>query len=693
LARDFLFEIGVEEIPAGFLAGAMDKLRDYFTTLLNDSALSFGAIHPYSTPRRLAVHITNVQERQEDRVLEKTGPAQNVAYNTAGALTKAGEGFLRSAGATPTDAFLADTPRGKCIAVRLNMTGRPTADILCEKLPGVIDALPFPKSMRWRTRELAFARPIRWIVALWGADVLDVTVAGLPAGRISQGNRYVALEHPVNIAVPADYPLALEAANVLAHRAERRQRIADQLNALFTGTDLRVQPDEHLLDTVTDLVEWPTAVAAEFEEDYLALPDRVIVLTLSEHQKYFAVRRGEHITRHFAFIGNGNPACGDIIRLGNEKVVRARLADARFYWNEDRKQPLEAFVPRLAEVTFQAKLGSVLEKTNRIQSLVGRLADRLHMNEETRAHAIRAALLCKADLVTHMLGEKEFTKLQGYMGMMYARACGEPEPVAAAMYEHYWNGDEPQAPGVPSALVAVADKLDTVCGIIGAGMIPTGSKDPYALRRAANGALRIIARLELSFDLFALVDEAFALLADKLDDAPKSRGIVREFLTQRIEWLLRESGMDYDVTASVMHVDLSNVPDLLRRARALQGFRAREDFIGLVLGFKRVSNIITGETVTGTANPALFVEPAEAALHKGAATLEQQIAKHLERHDYHAVLEDLTSFRSTIDRFFDDVLVNSEDDALRANRHRLLARIRALFLRVADLARLVVEGE
>ncbi len=688
-----LLEIGVEEIPAGYIAGAARQLNSYVTNLISDHHLEHGEISLYTTPRRFAILVRDLQERQADQTIQRQGPAHNIAYDAAGNLTKAGQGFLRGAGATAADVFIKETPKGRYIAVKVHKPGRATPDILREGLPGVIGAMSFPKSMRWNRRELLFARPIRWIVALWGADVLETTIADLPATRVSQGNRWVSLDHPVEIAAPSAYVEALREAKALADRDERRRRIATQLDELFSDSDLRVQPDERLLDTVTDLVEWPTAVAAAFDPAYLDLPDRVIVSTLSEHQKYFAVRRDGTLTHHFAFISNGDPACSDIIRQGNEKVVHARLADAKFFWDEDRKQPLVDFVPRLAEVTFQSKLGSVLAKTERIEKLTGSLAASLDLSDETRGHALRAAYLCKADLVTHMLGEKEFTKLQGYMGEMYARASGEPAPVALAISEHYWNGDEADAPGLPGALVAIADKLDTVCGIFGAGMIPTGSKDPFALRRAANGILRIIARLELSFDLFALVEEDFTLLADKLDDTAKSRSLVRDFLIQRIEWLLKENGIDYDVIASVMHIDLADIPDLLRRARALQSFRRREDFIGLALGFKRVSNIIAESADETAVDESLLAEPAERALFAGAADLERDIDDHLEKHDYDAVLEDLTRFRATIDRFFDDVLVNCEDEALRRNRYSLLRRIRALFLRVADLARLVVDGE
>ncbi len=694
--KDFLFEIGVEEIPAGFIDKAMKKLESWFKDQLKQNILSYESMSLFSTPRRFAIMIEQLQTMQEDEVLEKIGPAERIAKDAEGNLSKAGQGFLRGAGATEDDIFIKETDKGNYIAVRIEKKGRPAMEILQEICSGVLRDFNFPKSMRWNNRDFSFARPVRWLLALLGDELVPVRGAGLESERFTWGNRWQKLENRIEIKSPQEYVEKLEATWVIPQREKRLTIIREQLENLSSDQNLRVIMDERLIEIVTDLVEHPTVVIAEFDERFLRLPAKIITSTLSEHQKCFAAEDAEgNLVNKFIFISNGDPEYSNLIKLGNEKVIRPRLNDAEFYYNEDTAQPLESFVQKLEEVTFQAKLGNLKEKTERIRNLCNTMSAKLSIESKTTQDADRAALLCKADLVTTMLGEKEFTKLQGYIGGKYALASGESPEVAIAIEEHYLprgqNDDLPTT--IEGALVAVADKMDTVCGIIGVDMIPTGSNDPFALRRAANGIVQIIDRFSFEFSILDLIDRSFELLAGKLSEPNHNMKIVREFFRQRVDWLLQQKNIDYDVIASVMHIDYSNIPDLVHRAQALQKFKTRDDFVHLVLGFKRVSNIIEEAGDLKDVDTALLAEPAEKALYDGYLALEKRISELLPAKDYLTCLEGLVEFGAAIDKFFDDVLVNTEDIPTRKNRYSLLAGIRKLFLRIADIAKIVVEGD
>ncbi len=694
--QDFLFEIGVEEIPAGFIDKAMKKLESWFKEQLKQHKLAYETMRLYSTPRRFAILIEQLQIMQDDEVMERIGPAERIAYDTEGNISKAGQGFLRGAGATENDIYIKETDKGRYIGVRIEKKGQPAKDILKEVCSGVLHEFNFPKSMRWNNKEFSFARPIRWLLALFGEEVIAIREIGLKSDRLTFGNRWQKLENRIEIVSPSEYIAELEAVWVIPERERRIEMIRSQLVDLEMSDNLHVILDDKLIETVTDLVEYPTAVIGEFDERFLRLPEKIITSTLSEHQKCFAVQdKDGNLVNKFIFISNGDPNYSDLIKLGNEKVIRPRLVDAEFYYDEDTAQPLEAFVPRLEEVTFQAKLGNLQEKTERIRELCKFIAEHTDIDDSTAHHADRAALLCKADLVTTMLGEKEFTKLQGYIGGKYALQCGETSEVATAIEEHYLpRGQNDGLPtSIPGALVAIADKMDTVCGIIGVDMIPTGSNDPFALRRAANGIVLIIDQFGFEMSILELIDRSFRLLEEKLDEPDHNKKIVQNFFRQRVDWLLQQKNIDYDVIDSVMHIDYSNIPDLVHRAQALQQFKTHEDFVRLVLGFKRVSNIIEEAGELKPVNPELLVEDAEKALYDGYLALEQRIAELLPKKNYTTCLDLLVEYGVTIDRFFDDVLVNTEDIPIRKNRYSLLSGIRKLFLRIADIAKIVVEGD
>ena len=433
---------------------------------------------------------------------------------------------------------------------------------------------------------------------------------------------------------------------------------------------------------------------AEFDKKYLELPALVVTLTLSEHQKYFAIHDGENnLVNKFAFVSNRDSKYSDLIRSGNEKVIKARLEDAEFYYKEDTKQPLENYVPKLKNVTFQEKLGTLYEKTDRIKKLTEYLCDKLQLEKQIKKNSLRAAHLCKADLVTMMLGEKEYTKLQGYIGHRYALESGEKPDVAIAIEEHYKSGGYYKSLSEVGAIVAIADRMDTVCGIIGVGMIPTGSRDPFALRRAGNGIVQIIANHNFGIDLHKLIDITFTVLQNKLEKSDNNKDIVYDFFKQRVNWLLKQRGIDYDVIESVMHIDHSNIPDLVHRAEALKNFLQREDFIKLVLSFKRVSKIIAEIKEFGKVDEGLLVKDTEKLLYKKYLILADEIKDILLQKDYETILEKLLIFGDVIAKFFEDVFVNVDDKKIRQNRYNLLNKIRELFLQVADISRIVIEGE
>ncbi len=691
---DFLLEIGVEELPADHIKPAMAFIENSFTRLCADNRISFKSLQPASTPRRLAIVVLGLDRKQEDIELNKVGPSTRICYDEQGNLSPAALGFLKKNSATIDDVYTETTEKGDFIAIRIQQKGLLASDILSAWIADLLPAIPFGKKMIWEDRGFMFSRPIRWLIFMQDADLIPLQIWGLNSARYSRGIRILGLDNTIEIKAPDQYFAALRTGCVIADREERLALIRAQLEAITAQNSFRVLIDEKLLETVTDMVENPSAVIAEFDGYFLKLPARIITSTISQNQKYFAVedKASGMLLNKFVFISNGDPAFAGIIKSGNEKVVKPRLADAMWYYDEDTKKPLESFVPALSEVVFHSKLGTVADKSQRIIRLAGQIATGLNLDADTRANVLRAGLLCKTDLVTLMLGEKEFTKLQGYIGREYALQSGENPDVADAIYEHYMprgQGDE-----LPSTLcgsiLAVADKLDTVCGIIGIGLIPTGSGDPYALRRAANGVVQIIAAQKWDIDLTALIDFAISGFGDLV--AASTRESVYSFFKQRTQWLLKQIGLDYDIVDSVMHIDIALLTNLIRRAQALQEIRSLPQFISLVISFKRVSNIISEAKSIAGLKPELLSEPEEIALYQALSTQSAIIRAKLRETDYAAVLRCLIGLGPEIDTFFDKVLVNCDDAALKLNRYALLSLIRSEFLHVADLSLIVVEN-
>jgi len=690
----FLLELGCEELPEKQIEIACNSISSFFGTFLKSNKLHCSSYKVSGTPRRIYLEALELDSHQKDEEILKTGPLVNIAYDEEGNLTPAGKGFLKRSQVKEEAIFIQETEKGKFLAVKYIKKGLATVELLKDWITEMIVQIPFEKKMAWSQLGLTFSRPLRWFLVLWDNLPLELDFGGIPCGNITYGNRFLGLDKAITINKAEDYIPKLREQKVIADIEERRKEIINQLAAIFPEGDFKVIEDRELVETVVNLVEFPTAVIGEFEEKYLSLPDKIIISTISQTQKYFAVQNNEgKLSNKFIFISNGNPSASKIIRKGNEKVVKARLADALWYWNEDTKHPLEYWTKYLDKVIFQAKLGTMSDKTKRIMQLVNAVTDELNITEEQKKKAIRCAKLCKADLVTNMLGEKEFTKLQGYIGKQYALASGEDSEIAEGIFEHYLpRGSGDKLPSTMcGAIVAIADKMDTVAGIIGIGMMPTGSGDPFVLRRAANGIVQIISYRKWDLDLFTLANKALTLIEKQTELDKKANQNVHNFLEQRIEGLLKTNGIAYDVIDSVMHIDKSHIHDLENRAKALNALKGKEDFIHLVIGFKRVANIIAETKDFVTFNKEKLVEQEEINLYEALQTLHQDIDAALQNKDYPLALQYLIKFGKVIDAFFDRVLVNCEDDELRNNRHSLLKEVKKEFLRVADLSLIVLE--
>jgi len=692
--KDFLFEIGTEELPSSYIEPAVAQIKEIFGSRLEKEKLSYGAIEIYSTPRRLAIQIKELQGIQKEEMVEKIGPATKVAYLDDGSLSKAGVGFLNSIHASQEEAQIKKTDKGDYLFVQKLVKGVAVESILVDCCNNVLQSLRFPKSMKWGNHSVLFARPIQWIVVIWGTELLPLCYDGISSSRTTKGNRYLGIDTSIEISNPREYLSQLREIRVYADREERKEIIKNQIRELCQQNSVNLVEDEALLNTVTDLVESPTTVLAEFDEKYLTLPSQIITSTISSNQKYFSLQSKDGVlVNRFIFISNANPLHSDLIRIGNQKVVKARLDDAAFYYHEDTKYKLADYVPKLRSIVFQAQLGTVLEKTERIQDLISWLACELSLEERDKTEAVRAGYLSKADLITSMLGQKEFTKLQGYIGKYYALQSGESAAVAEGIMEHYYPRG--MSDGLPKtlsgALAAVADKVDTVCGIMGIGLIPTGSNDPYALRRAANGVIQILAGRGWNISLEEMIAYSLSLYQRKNIDVSKRREEIVSYFRQRVLWLLQQSA-DYDVIDAVAVNSFDRVPESADKVRDIMRFRQRQDFISLVLGYKRIANILSGLNKGDfqvKVDPSLFVEDAERRLFESLQEIKAKVTAL--RMDYYKTMEVLVTLGPTIDGFFEHVLVNTEQELLRTNRIQLLYEVKEVFLTIADLNKIVTE--
>jgi glycyl-tRNA synthetase beta chain len=685
--RDVLFELGTEELPPKSLLKLSEALQDHVAAGLNKAGLPFTAIQPFATPRRLALVITDLAVSQPDQSIERRGPAVNAAFQPDGSPSKALQGFLKSCLATADQLVTLETDKGAWMAVRQTVKGMQTTDFLPELFRQALAALPIAKRMRWGDGAAEFVRPVHWVVFLFGHDVVGAEILGIPAGRQSRGHRFHC-RNAITLYAPAEYAgRLLEEGQVVADFSTRRSRVKDLAVAAAASVNGQAVIDAELLDEVTALVEWPVPVLGHIEARYLDLPAEVLITTIQSNQKYFPVQDTTgRLLPYFITFSNLDSTRLDTVREGNERVVRPRLADAEFFWNLDRKRTLESRVEELAQVTFQKTLGSLLDKTSRVQALASRVASALGWDG---ALVERAAWLAKADLLTAMVGE--FPELQGAMGRHYALAEGEPIEIAAAIEEHYL----PKVSGGPlpvthaGLVLALAEKLDTLTGIFSAGLIPTGDKDPYALRRAAVGVIRLCIEAELDLDVTALLDTALAQFRHAFD-AGKTKEQVRVFILERLRGYALERGYRPDEFEAVLSVAPASLVDFERRLQAVREFRRLPEAESLSAANKRIRNILrkAGEEVAANVDAAALTEPAEQNLLESARQARAGILPSLKDRDYTAALRRLAQLRQPVDSFFDDVMVMAEDAHLRRNRLGLLGIIEGLFLDIADISKL-----
>lgn len=689
MPRDFLLEIGLEEIPARFIPDASAQLKDKVEQFLKSKRIGFAEIKPFSTPRRLAVWVKQVEERQEDLNEILRGPAKRIAVEEDGSWSKAAIGFARGKGANVEDLFIEEVKGEEYLFVRKSQAGEPTVQILPE-LVTVISSMSFPKNMRWGKEELRFVRPIRWIVALFGDEVIPMTIAGVRSGAITYGHRF--LGNQVTLASPDQYVSLLEKGYCLVDPDERRNRIVEQIRALEAEKGWVVPLDEGLLEEVTNLVEYPTVLYGSFDETFLQIPSQVLITSMREHQRYFPVESPEgELLPYFITVRNGDRRNLEGVAKGNEKVLSARLADARFFYEEDQKMSIDACLARLESVIFHEELGTIADKVRRIRELSGEWTEMLKLDQDLAEAIDRTASICKFDLVTHMV--YEFPELQGIMGADYARKLGESEEVSQGIFEHYlprFAGDQLPASTV-GAIVGLADKIDTIVGSFSIGIIPTGSQDPYGLRRAAQGIVQILLDKELPLTLDQLWRSSIQVYRKRNLYKENEEELLRDldqFFMLRLKNLLQERGIRYDVIDAVLSAPIHEIVQLVKKADILQERVERPDFKKTVEAFTRVNNL-ANKAEHDHLQPSDLVEEIEQTLWEAYQTVNQTVENALSEGDLSAVLDSMTSLQTHIEAFFANVMVMVEDEKLRTARLALLKRLSRLFAQYADFNKLV----
>ena len=683
--RTLAFEIGTEEIPAFDLAGAVKQLSTMVPSLLDDAAIPHGAVKIFSSPRRLIVIAEEIPEATEEKNEVFKGPSAKIAFDAEGNPTKAAQGFARGKGVDPSSLVVEDG----YVYARTHTPSVNVASLLSSVLNKIIHGLSWPRSQRWGVQSEYFTRPVRWIVALFGNEVIDFTFAGLVAGRTTYGHRFLA-PGPFEVADADSLVDVVRSASVIPSEAEREQVIREGVAKAEVETGFTAVLHPKTLVEVINLAEYPTVLVGTFDEEFLKVPEEIIVDAMLVHQRYFPLYdKDGKLTNRFIVVSNGDPACAETIVDGNERVVRARLYDAKFFYDEDLKQPLESYVDHLGEVVFQEKLGTMLDKTNRIQRLADHLAEDTGLAGQDLSDVERAARLCKADLVTSAV--VEFTSVQGVMGSYYAAASGETAQVAQAIEQHYrprFAGDE--APDtVVGKIVAIADKLDTVCGLFAVGQGPTGSSDPFALRRSAIGIVAMLSGKDaVEVSLVAAIDAALASYAQQgieFDTDAVRRDVIEFFIT-RTKVMMRDAGNSIDAIDAVLSAGIQEPVELINRVSALEAARSEqpEVFEDLATAYARANNLC--DSKLGTEVDEGLLSEVEQALVRAVCQAESNVASALENNNYAAALSVLAALRKPIDLFFENTMVMDEDQALRENRLRLLNSFVAVFANVADFA-------
>ncbi len=682
-----LLETGCEEMPAPLLPGVIRQMEKEAAAILENNRLSYSLIKAYATPRRLVLLVEGLAVRQADIREQVKGPARSRAFDENGQPTRAALGFAQSMGVEVEDLRIEEMKGTEYVIAVRETPGKDTGDLLPELLPGLLSSLRFPHSMYWYRKDVKFIRPVRWLLCLWGDEVVSFHYAGVDSGGYTYGHRFLA-PGPWAVKSVGDFFDYLEQSFVVLDQEKRKELIREQLESVARETGGVPWVEDELLEEVTFLVEYPEVIRGNFPERYLDLPREVLITTMQVHQRYFPVvsspENGELLP---AFLGVSNNRSNSYIRKGYEKVLQARLADADFFYREDRKKPLEEYVPGLREVVFQEGLGNLYEKTERIVTLVRAMADYWKVDRQTLELSARTAYLCKADLLTNMV--QEFPELQGVMGREYAVDSGEDSRVASGIHEHYlprFSGDTlPET--TEGVLVSLGDRIDTLCGFFYAGIQPTGSQDPYALRRQAIGVVSILVEKELPLPIRDILQEALALYMQEEEQPPEEKEgrkeeimeLLKEFIDQRIRFLFQEKRIRYDVIEAVLAVPCSYISSLYKKASSLEEGLKSGGLENLLAGYTRVNNLARKVETPGEIDPSLFQESAEENLWRKTEQVETEVNRLIQKEDYDGVLQQLAETRDTIDSFFDEVMVMVEEEELRQNRLNLLAELKRVF--------------
>ncbi|HAM81351.1 glycine--tRNA ligase subunit beta [Ornithinibacillus bavariensis] len=685
MAKNVLFEIGLEELPARFIDDAELQLAEKTKNWLEELRINYASIETFSSPRRLTVLIHDIAENQATIEEEAKGPAIKIAQDENGNWTKAAIGFTKGQGKTVDDIYTKEIKGVTYIFVNKVIEGKPTESLL----PGfdeIITSIQFTKNMRWGEQTLRYARPIRWIVALYGNQVIPFEIAGVTTGNISYGHRFLGSE--LTIENPLDYKAQLRKSYVIVDHQEREKMIIDGIKLIEEKNGYQVPIDPELLDEVRNLVEYPTAFLGAYEEEFLALPEEVLITSMKEHQRYFPVKSGDgKLLPYFVAVRNGDAHAIETVRKGNEKVLRARLSDAQFFFEEDQKNSIEFYINKLSNVVFQEKLGTIRDKVNRVVRLSKEIAEKLATDSNTTVLVARAAELSKFDLMTNMVNE--FTELQGVMGEKYARIFGEDEAVAVAIREHYMptsaNGEIPGT--LVGSIVSVADKLDTIVGCIGVGLRPTGSQDPYGLRRQAIGVLRILTERKWDIsvaDLFGIAIELYRNLNLEHFNTETVVDDLRGFIQQRVAFVLKESGIEQDIIQAVTSGEIGVIATILKKASILSAKRNEESFKPVQEALGRVLNLAE-KTEEIEVQPQYFETDSEKELFAVYEKVASNYRMLIEKGDLEGAFHELETLTDPIHEFFDHNMVMADDEKLKNNRLALLNRIALVLNSFADL--------
>jgi glycyl-tRNA synthetase beta chain len=700
---ELLFEIGAEEIPAGMLPRAIAELKTILDKHLVAENLTGGVtVETFGGPRRLTAWVRGLIIKQADVDVEVTGPPKSVAYDSTGAPTRAAVSFAEKQGVPLHELITVQTAKGEFIAAKITKRGRTSADLLSEILPRVIHDISWPKTMTWTGLKGArFIRPIRWIVGLLDGKPLKFSFGGVNAGDTTRGHRFLG-KPSIQVKDFTDYEKKLRANGVIVRQEERREKIERELAAHAKRGGYHIHEDKNLLELVTFLNEFPAVIEGNFDPSFLELPDEILVTVMRGHQKYFAVEKRGSLAPHFLAVINLAKDTKGLVRAGHERVLRARFADARFFWESDQKTKLADILPKLQKVTYESRLGSYFDKVERVRSIARWLEEQWYNLGVQQAHvadADRAAELAKCDLATEMV--REFTELQGVVGGLYARAQGESDEVADAVYDHYRpvGLDDPIPRNLTGCAVALADKLDSIVGCFTVGVVPTGSSDPYALRRAALGVVKII----LDKKVYVSLPQAVSAAAKALANNPPKKAVttqqeaqVLEFLLERARFLFREkSGYAYDEVNAVLRAGSDDLVDAEKRLKALKGIRKSKNFEPLAVSFKRIRKILEKANLPAEAlqqvKPELFEKDAEKHLHAAVRKAAGKVTEDKRAGRYTEALEHIAGLRSVVDQFFVDVMVMAEDEKVRTNRLSLLAELLREFTTIADFSELAGE--